>query len=204
MRCILVLVALMLAGQAPAETRFAERLDPSRDELVRRAVVPSPEQPHGEVQVVRRDGLVVVQTVLASPVLRRVAAAIASKEARRWPQGSDGYAGSQRYQAELHQAAGAAWQLFRERPDRDEKRQFLTIEFILGPRQALIALSLPRISGEPGTLQVSAKNVLAVWSGPRAYVRANSAAIVADSFGLDEQQAAAWLGGLRQNSTSGE
>ncbi len=191
------LLLLLLPVPALAAPRFEAQLDPHHDRIVKRAVVPDPGQPQGEVQVIRRGALVVVQTVLASRVLKRLAAAVAAKEEKRWPAGSPGHAGSLRYRDELYQAVGQAWDAFRQRDDRAETRQFLTIEFILGARQALIALSLPKLAGVAGGLQVVDKQVLSVWSAPRDYVVRNSAAIVADNFPLDEAAAAAWLAELR-------
>ena len=196
MRTVLMLLLLLLASQARGETRFAAQLEPSRDSVTQRVVVPSGEDPQGEVQVIRRGELIVVQTLLASRVLKRVAAAIATRELKRWPEGSAGYAGSLRYREELHRAVGAAWERFRLRDDHEEKRQFLAIEFIAGPRHNLVALSLPVLAGLPGDLRPSGKEIFAVWSAPRDYVLLNSVAIVADSFGMPEDDARALLSAL--------
>ncbi|PLY00897.1 MAG: hypothetical protein C0624_11210 [Desulfuromonas sp.] len=194
----LLLLALLLASPAWGEPRFAAQLDPQQDLVVRRTIVPSPAQPHGEVQVVRRGELVVIQILLTSRVLKRVVAAIHTKEEKRWPQGSDGHAGSLRYRDELYKAVEHSWQAFRQRDDTTDKSQLLAIEFIVGERLNLIALSLPQLDGGLGRLRVRGKQVLAVWSAPRSYVQANSAAIAADNFSLDEQQAAAWLAEVQQ------
>jgi len=194
MRGAFTVMVLLLAFSAwGAESRFTAQLEPGHDRVVQRVVVPSVEQPQGEVQVVRRDELVVVQTLLASRVLKRVAGAIAAKETKSWPPGSAGHVGSLRYRDELYQAVGKAWQSFRQRTDREDLRQFLAIEFILGPRHNLVALSLPNYDGTVGSLIVKDKQLLAVWSAPRDYVRLNSAAIVADNFNLDTQAAAELL-----------
>jgi len=193
MKRVLVLLLLAVSTAWGAEPRFAAQLDPSHDRVIERVVVPTREQPQGEVQVVRRGELVVVQTLLASRLLKRVAATIDAKEQKSWPPGSDGYAGSLRYRDELYQAVARSWQDYRQREDRSETRQRLVIEFILGPRHSLVALSLPVYTGEPGNLQVVDKQVVSVWSAPRDYVRLNSAAIVADNFNLDTQAAAKLL-----------
>jgi len=192
------LVLVLAPCVAWAAPRFDQQLDPSRDRVVQRVVVPSREQPQGEVQIVRRGERLVVQTLLASRVLKRVAAAIAAKEERRWPPDSDGHAGSLRYREALHQAVGQAWEAFLRRTDRQESRQFLAIEFITDGRQSLVALSLPTLAGEAGGLRVEDKQVLEVWSAPRDYVVGNSASIVADNFELSEEAAAAWLEEVRR------
>lgn len=196
-----VLLLLLLATPAWCEPhRFAVQLDHRHDVLVRRCVVPSPAQPQGEVQVLKRGDLVVVRTLLASRTLKRVAAAIVAKEQRSWPPGSPGHAGSLHYREELHQAVETAWRVFRERPDATERRQFLAIEFITGPRHNLVALSLPQLEGEPGALYLRDQQVLAAWSGPRDYVAPNSTDIVADSFGLSADAAEELLATARRQA----
>jgi hypothetical protein len=165
--------------------RYAVQLDESHDRVIERVVVPSSGQPQGEVQLVRRGELVVVRTLLASKVLKRAAAAIDSKEQRNWPDGRDGHLASKRYRAELFRATERAWEAFRHRTDRTEKRQMLFIEFIHGPEQALIALALPQLAGDLGELQILDKEPLKVWSAPAGYVRGNIQHIIQDSFGLD-------------------
>lgn len=189
---ILLMMVLVTSAWADAQ-RFSAQLDAGHDILVQRVLVPAAEQPQGEVQVVRRGELMVVQTLLASRTLKRVAAAITSKEEKNWPPGSVGHVGSLRYRDELYQAVGQAWQAFRQRVDKREKRQLLAIEFILGPRHNLVALSIPRYSGKLGEMKVIGKDVLKVWRAPRDYVVLNSVEIVADSFGISTLEARAWL-----------
>jgi hypothetical protein len=167
-------------------SRYAEQLDWAQDQVVQRVVVPSLEQPQGEVQLIRRRGLLVVQTLLASRVLKRVVAAIDAKERSRWPEASEGHVASRRYRDELFRATEKAWEAFRQRSDSKETRQTLAIEFILGQEESLIALSLPQIVGEYGNLSLVDKHPVKIWRASRAYVRENILEIIKDSFQLDD------------------
>ena len=186
--CLAVWPALTPFASGAQETvsRYAEQLDWAQDQVVQRVVVPSLEQPQGEVQLIRRRGLLVVQTLLASRVLKRVVAAIDAKERSRWPEASDGHVASRRYRDELFRATEKAWEAFRQRSDRNETRQTLAIEFILGQEKSLIALSLPQIAGEYGNLSLVDKQPVKIWRASGAYVRGNILEIIKDSFQLDD------------------
>ena len=169
-----------------AESRYTESLDWTRDLILQRVVVPSMEQPQGEVQLIQRGDLLVVQTLLSSKVLKRVVAAIDAKESRNWPGAREGHIDSLRYREELFRATEKAWEAFRQRVDREQDRQTLAIEFILGPKQSLIALSLPQLSEDGINLRLIDKQPLKVWRGGEVYVQANVIEIVKDSFQLDD------------------
>ena len=173
---LLMLNFVSLAGVAVAT---------GSEEILARAVVPSTDKPQGEVQLVRRGEELVVRTVLASPILKRVVAAIDKKEQRRWPEGQAGHVDSRRYREEVFTATSAIWERFKERSDKSDKRQYLAIEFILGPRQNDIALSEPQLTGDYGQLRVENKSSLAEWRASRDYVAENMKEIIRDSFGKD-------------------
>jgi len=86
------------------QSNLAPLLDASRDEIVRSAVVPSVLLPLAEVRLIRRDGSVVMQTVIASSLLKRVIEEIRNKERSAWKPGAEGYADSERYLAALDKA----------------------------------------------------------------------------------------------------
>ncbi|MGK2904742.1 MAG: hypothetical protein ACSLFH_00115 [Desulfuromonadales bacterium] len=169
-----------------AESRSAESLDWTQDLILQRVVVPSTEQPQGEVQLIQRGDLLVVQTLLSSRVLKRVAAAIDAKESRNWPEARAGHIDSLRYREELFRATEKAWEAFRQRSDHEQDRQTLAIEFIIGPKQSLIALSLPQLAEDGIYLRLVDKQPLKVWRGSEVYVQANIVEIVKDSFHLDD------------------
>ncbi|MBE0576274.1 MAG: hypothetical protein IH613_10290 [Desulfuromonadales bacterium] len=182
---IFCLATWSIAAQEPG-ARYAGQLDWTRDLIVKRVVVPSADQPEGEVQLIRRGDLLVVRTLLSSRILKRVVAAIDSRENRSWPETREGHIDSLRYREELFRATEKSWEAFRQRSDRNRDRQTLAIEFILGPNQSLIALSLPQLSEKGGNLCLIDKRSLKVWRGSEDYVRANILEIIKDSFHLDD------------------
>jgi hypothetical protein len=179
------LPSVCAAAGTDSGDRYAARLDPQEDYILQRVVVPSAEQPQGEVQLVRRGDLLVVQTLLASRILKQVAGVIDGKEERNWPETRDGHLASRRYREELFRASEQAWEIFRQRPDPAESRQFLAIEFIFGTDLSLIALSSPTLAGDYGGLHLTAKRPLQVWRTTDDYMRGNILEIVRDSFSLD-------------------
>ena len=183
------------AGE-PRQGRFASLLETTNDQVVHRVVVPSTEQPQGEVQLLRRNNLLVVRTLLASRILKRVGAVIDAKERRNWPESREGHAASVRYRDELFRAVEQAWERFRQRTDPGETRQFLSIEFILAGDSAAIALSLPSLEGDYGGLTLFSQENIQAWKVSRSYVRGNILEIVQDSFHLDESAASALLAPL--------
>lgn len=186
--------AVPCAAAAPEDTdRYAGMLDAQGDQVLQRVVVPSAEQPQGEVQLIRRGDLLVVQTLLASRILKQVVGVIDGKEQRSWPEERDGHLASRRYRDELFRATEQVWEMFRQRPELAETRQFLAIEFIYGPGRALIALSAPVLAGDYGSLRLTAKRPLQAWRSSEQYVRGNIIEIVQDSFRLDQHAAEALL-----------
>jgi len=195
---LLLVFAVIVSAWAgePRQDRFAALLETVSDQVVHRAVVPSTEQPQGELQLVRRNNLLVVRTLLASRVLKRVGAAIDAKERRNWPESREGHMASVRYRDELFRAVEQSWDRFRQRTDPSELRQFLSIEFILAGDSAAIALSLPRLTGDYGSLTLSSQEKVQAWKSSQQYVRNNILEIVQDSFHLDEVTASALLAPL--------
>ena len=189
--CLAVLTALTPFASGAQETgsRYAEQLDWTQDQIVKRVVVPSTDQPQGEVRLIRRHDRLVVQTLLSSRILKRVVAAIDARERRSWAEAREGHVASIRYREELFRATEKAWEVFRQRGNRDETRQTLAIEFILGPEKSLIALSLPQIAGEYGYLRLIDKRPVKVWRVSGDYVRENAMEIIKDSFHLDDADA---------------
>lgn len=198
-------VAGLAAGELPAD-RYAALIDNRADRLVQRVVVPSAEQPQGEVRLLRRGDLLVVQTVLASRVLKQVVAAIDGKEERNWPEPREGHRDSRKYRDELFRATGQAWEIFRHRQDPEEKRQFLVIEFICGTDRSLIALYAPGLAGDYGSLERADRQLLNAWRTAGHYMQGNIIEIVRDSFDLDRAAAETLLRPLwpAQTGTQGK
>jgi len=182
---LLAILCLCCKNEAAANQQLDALLNARHDQILERTVVPAVEKPQGEVRLIRRGPLLVVQTLLASRVLKRVVGVIDTKEQNRWPEGSDGYFDSTRYRNELFLATNKSWSLFRQREAKDELRQFLLIEFILGADQSAIALSVPQVAGMYGQMQLIGQKTLSVWQSPGNYVKENIREIIRDNFNFD-------------------
>ena len=179
------------AGAAGAADRRGALLDGGRDEIVRRAFVPSAEDPHGEVRLVRRGDAAVMQTVLASRVLKRVVGEIRKKENAIWPPGSEGRADSARYVAALSKAREEVERRFRQKgaTARGDRRRCLMIEFVLSRDASFVLLSEPEVvEGDEGFRVVGNRGIQAL-DLSRLYVRGNLRAIAMDALGMSRKEA---------------
>lgn len=188
-----ILISCLTTPPVTAAEREGTTSAVPQEHILERVVVPTAESPQGEVQVIRRGETLIVRTLLASRVLKRVAAAIDAKEQRNWPEESDGFIASQRYRDELFLATERSWEVFRQRHDREESRQFLAIEFVCAGKSSEIVLSLPVLAGDYGHLQVLSQKLLTRWRTADSYARGNMIEIVKDSFRLDDAAAEALL-----------
>ncbi|HXV22569.1 MAG TPA: hypothetical protein VD811_16415 [Desulfuromonadales bacterium] len=195
MRAVFLALAavFLLTVSAPAEqaalaSRFAALLDPAADRIVRRAWVPSAEQPQGEVRLIARGGALVMQTALSSKVLRRVAAAISEKEERSWPEERDGFVDSQRYRETLSRAVEAVQRDSRAHP-RPDRRQQLLIEFVTAGRSALYAIYQAELNEGAEGLEIAGRRLLFIEGASPLYVRGNLVEIAMDSFHLERAEA---------------
>ena len=195
---VFVLPAIARADQDSLARRYAALLDPAADRIVHRAWVPSAEQPQGEVRLIARGDALVMQTVLSSKVLRRVAAAIIEKEVRAWPEERDGFVDSQRYRETLNKAVEAVQQDSRAQP-RPDRRQQLLIEFVAAGRSACFAFFLPELTDGADGLEVAGRRLLFVEAASPLYVRGNLLEIAMDSFQLDRAEAEQMISALAPN-----
>ena len=180
------------APAAATDTRAA-LLDMSHDVVVDRVFVPSAEKPQGEVRIVRRDGHVVVQTLLYTRVLKRIIRAIGEKERRNWPGGAAGHDDMERYLTALEDfRRAAAGTPATGTTDADRRVQML-IEFIDAPAGALVAIGAATFEGVGDELRVRARVTPSVPALSADYVRRNMPLIVADAFAIGPQDAAARL-----------
>ena len=162
-------------------------------------MVPSENQPQGEVQIVRRNRELLVRTLIASTVLKQVVAVIDAKEQRRWPETSGGFVSSQRYRDELYKATQRVWEQFRSRDDQSERHQALGIDFSAEHKRGRIELFAPQLDGTYGSLVLDRSEPLREWRVGGDYASQNMVAIIADSFNLDSQAAAVLLESYRSS-----
>lgn len=184
-----IVLALICATTVRAEPvvppQLAPLLDASRDSVVQRAFVPSPEEKVGEVRLIRRGDAELVQTLLYSKLLARVVAEIRKKELANWPAGRPGYEDAQRYVAMLDAVQKQIW----DRMPRDEvgadRRQKMGIEFVLTQDAALVVAGAITIDESPGEVRVVQFEPLAAFEPSRDYARRNMRLIAADSFHVE-------------------
>jgi hypothetical protein len=183
---------------APAPDARAALLDMSHDVVVDRVFVPSAEKPQGEVRIVRRDGHVVVQTLLYTRVLKRIIRAIGEKERRNWPGGAAGHDDMERYLTALEDfRRAAAGTPGTGTTDADRRVQML-IEFIDAPAGALVAIGAATFEGSGDDLRVRARVTPSVPALSADYVRRNMPLIVSDAFAIGPEDAAARLAAARR------
>lgn len=181
-------IALLLLSIATAANADDSLLDVANDRIVRRALVPSPEQRVGEVRIVRRGDAQVVQTLLYSKILSRVVSEIRKKEAANWPPGAPGHPDAERYGAALAQVQEQIWdRLPRSEAVRD-RRQKMWIEFVLAPQRALVAIGPFEMQEAGGEVKVVKREALVVFEPSRGYVERNMRLIEVDAFGSDGEK----------------
>jgi len=158
------------------------------DAVERRAPVPERDRPHGEVRIVLRDGSRIVQTLIHSRAVRRVAGAIADKEHASWPEGSEGAADAARY---IDALAAVSAEVRRAGSAGEDRRRSLCIEF---PPHGPVTVSGALVDEEAGGLRlVERADPSVTLDLTQPYVRRNRVLIVADAFGVDEATASSWL-----------
>lgn len=154
----------------------------------RRTFVPDAERPQGEVRILRRDGSTVVQTLVHSRLVRRVAGEIAKKERANWPQGSAGFEDAARFVRALAQLAKEVRDTLP--PDEGRRRGFC-IEF---PPSGPVTLSGAIVERSEDGLRLLEKREPSVSLDlDSSYVERNRGLIVIDAFSVDEEEARRWL-----------
>jgi hypothetical protein len=176
------LFAIALTGVS-ATTVAAKSPDRSRDEIVKRALIPSPKNVHGEVRWIRRGDATCLQTLLFTPSLRRGIDVMRKKEMKAWPSGSKGYGDSSRYMTMLDDASKEALRRFDARKDKASKLQTMAIEFTISPKEATFATFMLDVSRSGDAVTVVSMEPFKASSASRAYVAGAMRLQAAASFG---------------------
>ena len=176
------LIFLAMGSIGAAETAGAD------DRVYARAAVPDETRKVGEVRLVERDGMTVVETALATRVIERVVAEIRQKEERNWPPESERRSDMEKYNDALSEAART---LRARMPPADARgvddparRARLLIDFRANAELA----DFDADGAAP--FEPTARRSLAVLKLDRAYVLRNMRLILADSFHLPESEIA--------------
>jgi hypothetical protein len=178
----LVLVAI---GARAADLPRA-MLDAGADAVAGRVVVPGEGRKVGEVRLVTRGPATVVQTLLATKVLRRVVDEIRKKEEANWPRGTPGREDMERYLAALDRIVYALFQR-RDAAEDGDRRLRLLIEFIATSDAS--ALVVGEFTGDEvdGRLTPTERRVTETLTLGRAYALRNMRLILADAFHVPER-----------------
>jgi hypothetical protein len=182
------LIAVSAAAADPARD-FSSLVDSSRDEVVRVALVPSEEDPHAEVRLVRRGAAAVMQTLIVSRLLKRVVGQIHEKETSLWPPERKGHKDAARYVDALERAYRTVEGRFRKQETRGDRRRKMLIEFILSGETAIVAFLDPDIEGDFGGFRIGRRELLEILPLSRHYVRENMHEISIDSMDLSRREA---------------
>lgn len=175
---IACLLACTHALAAPAVPAF----DAATDRVLARRVVPDNVRRQGEVRLVARGDAVVVQTLLATRVLRRAVAEIRKKEERNWPLGAAGHDDMARY---VGAVAAVADELEAARPD---ERQRLLIELVATADGGGIVIGEFEGGEADGAIRPTSARTLATPVVGRDYLLRNMRLILADAFDVDESE----------------
>jgi len=182
--CATAGLVLLAGARAVAVPAPLPPLDAATDRVVTRTVVPDATRRQGEVRLVTRGDATVVQTLLATKVLRRVVAEIRKKEEGNWPAGSAGHDDMVRYVDALEAAAREL-----EAAAGDEDRRYhLLIEFVAGADRGGIVIGEFEGDDADGALRPTSAHPIATLPVGRDYLLRNMRLILADSFHLDEAQ----------------
>ena len=175
-------IVCMLAC-AHAQAAPIPAFDAATDRVVRRKIVPNDARHQGEVRLVARGDAVVVQTLLATRVLKRVVAEIRKKEERNWPVGAAGHDDMVRY---VDAVQAVAEQLAAARPE--DERQRLLIELVATADGGGIVVG--EFEGEEagGVIHPTSARTIATPAVDRSYLLRNMRLILADAFELDESE----------------
>jgi len=183
--CALTMLVALLAGTSAAGAEPpAQVTGIAGDEVVKRVAVPSSERRQGEVRIVRRGATVVVQTVIHSKVMRRVAGEIAQKEALSWPDGAKSADDRARYVETLRQVVDAIRAEGNDASAGETDRfRDLRIDFLVQGGRGLVVISGAEVVDEGETLRlVAVREPVERLEPSLDYVQRNMKLIVADSF----------------------
>lgn len=190
-RVFLALVTLAIAAGASAVP--SPLLDRSADVVVQSVAVPSPERRVGEVRVIKRHDGMVVQTLLATKILKRVVAEIRKKEELNWPEGNDRRSDMQLYAGALDEVQDIIWkETMRSNAgsaDRGPYEQRMFLEFAADASSSVVILGSFDATQNAGTLTLSQMQALRTLDLSSPYVRRNMILIVADSFHISTERA---------------
>jgi len=179
---VAAVLSLLACAHAPASPASLPAFDAATDRVLKRTVVPDDVRRQGEVRLVARGEAVVVQTLLATRVLRRAVAEIRKKEERNWPVGGAGHDDMRRYVDALAAVAGEL-----EAAHPDERQRFL-IELVATGDGGGVVVGTFEGEEDGGALRPTSARTMATPAVGRDYLLRNMRLILADAFDVDEDE----------------
>jgi len=193
---IVALIVAIASSAAWAAPPAAELLDRSKDQIRERAPITSRGRTHGEVRLIERGSVRVVQTLLYSQVLGRVLGKIRERERENWPADREGHEASSRYVAALDRAERAippAQDPDRNRGATGERRRSLLIEFAVSNSREGVALLEPELKEFEGALTIEGARLIEALELPHDFIQRNMRLIAEEHFAIPRDELARML-----------
>jgi len=182
---IFALAVATTGGPVLAAPPAGELLDRSQDRILERADIIARGRKHGEVRLIERGSVRVVQTLLYSKVLRRVLSRIRERERVNWPADREGHEASARYVAALERAERSVPAAPGGHPGAaDERRRPLLIEFAVSNSGEGVALLEPELKEVDGRLVVEGARLIEALELPRDFVEQNMRLIAEENLSV--------------------
>jgi len=189
---IVALAVSIAAHAAPPPAPPAELFDRSHDRILQRTAITSRGRTHGEVRLVERGPVRVVQTLLYSRLLRRVVSEIGVREHANWPADRAGHEASERYLAALERAERAIPPASESGTDAQRRRSLL-IEFAVSKSAQGVGLLAPQIEKREGELVIEAARLIEAIELPREFVQRDMRLIAEEHFAIEPVELARLL-----------
>jgi hypothetical protein len=172
-------------------------LPAAQERIVRRTPVQGGGNLIGEVRILKRGDERVVEVVIVTGLLRRVIGEIRDKELANWPAGQAGHDDALAYVSALEEARNELAEKARRSPGggaaQGDHRLKMAIEFASSARAFSLTLWDVEAEREGDGYRVTSRRKLRTVAVGRDYVDRNMVSIVADSFRVSEEEAAAAL-----------
>lgn len=189
---ILALAISIAARAAPTPAPPGELFDRSHDRILKRATLTSRGRTHGEVRLIERGSVRVVQTLLYSQLLRRVVSEIGVREHANWPADREGHEASERYLAALDRAERAIPPASDRGADA-QRRRALLIEFAVSKSAQGVGLLAPEVEKREGDLVIEAARLIEAIELPREFVQRDMRLIAEEHFAIEPAELARLL-----------
>lgn len=150
-----------------------------------RAYIPSSNNVHGEIRLLKRGDAICAQTLLYSKYLRRGLHEMANAERKAWPEGWPCCEVSSNYLADLDRARD---EILRQPAEDSNSVRRMLIEFTLTPLNATYAIGEMELTGPPDALEVTRPRFLVSAPAHHYYISRAIGLMCKQGFGPDSEQ----------------